>query len=195
MKLILATFNRDKVRELKALLAGRPVEVLGLYEVRGAQVPPEVGKTVTENALIKARAAYDLTGLSAIADDTALEVDALGGKPGIYAARLAGPGATGADNVTRLMHVLEGVVPERRAARFRTACVACLTDGREKVAEGVLEGAIAMAPRGSEGFGYDPIFEVKGTGRTLAEFSMEEKNQISHRAQALRSLVEQIGFV
>ena len=194
MKIVLATFNRDKVRELKSLLAGRHVEVLGLYEVRGAQVPPEVGKTVAENALIKARAAYDLTGLSSIADDTALEVDALGGKPGIYAARLAGPGATGADNVVRLLHVLEGVVPERRAARFRTACVACLTDGREKIAEGVLEGTITSAPRGAEGFGYDPIFEVKGTGRTLAEIPMEEKNRISHRAQAVRALIEQIGL-
>lgn len=194
MKLVLATFNRDKVRELKSLLAKHEIEVIGLYEVRGAQVPPEVGKTIAENALEKARAAHDLTGLASIADDTALEVDALGGKPGIYAARFAGPGSTGADNVVRLLKIMEGVVPERRGARFRTACVACLTDGRERVAEGVLEGKITDAPRGDNGFGYDPIFEVAGLGKTLAEIPMEHKNQISHRAQAVRGLVEEIGL-
>lgn len=195
MKLVLATFNRDKVRELRALLAHRrDLEILGLHEMRGAQVPPETGKTVAENALIKARAAYDLTGLSAIADDTALEVDALGGKPGIYAARFAGPGATGADNVARLIQIMEGVTPERRQARFRTACVACLTDGRERVAEGVLEGRITDTPRGGNGFGYDPVFEIPD-GRTLAELEMEEKNRLSHRARAMQELLRQIGLL
>lgn len=195
MKLVLATFNRDKVRELRGLLAHRKdLEILGLHEVRGAQVPPETGKTVAENALIKARAAYDLTGMSAIADDTALEVDALGGKPGIYAARFAGPGATGADNVARLIQIMEGVTLERRQARFRTACVACLTDGRERVAEGVLEGRITDTPRGRNGFGYDPVFEIRD-GRTLAELEMEEKNRLSHRARAMQELLRQIELL
>jgi XTP/dITP diphosphohydrolase len=192
VKIVLATFNRDKIRELRNLLAGRSVEVIGLYEVPGAKVPPESGKTVEENALIKARAAYDLTGLTAIADDTALEVDALGGKPGIYAARFAGPGASYADNVVRLLDVMKEVAPKRRTARFRTACVACLVDGREKSAEGVLEGVITEAPRGGEGFGYDPVFEVAGLGRTLAEMSGAEKNGLSHRAIAMRALIAQL---
>lgn len=195
LKLVLASFNRDKIRELRMLLAGRDIEIVGLHDVRGARVPPEVGKTLAENALIKARAAHDLTGLASIADDTGLEVDALGGRPGIYAARFAGPGATGADNVNRLIEILEGVVPERRGARFRTACAACLPDGRERVTEGVLEGRITDTPRGANGFGYDPVFEVAGLGKTLAELGPEEKNRLSHRAIALRDLLRQIELI
>ena len=191
-RLVLATFNRDKVRELRQLLAALPVEVVGLYEIPGANAAPEAGQTVKENALEKARAAYDLTGDSAIADDTALEVDALGGKPGIYAARFAGPGATYSDNVRRLLELMEGR-PER-TARFRTACVACMTDGREIDAEGVLEGRITAGPRGQEGFGYDPVFEVESTGRTLAEMTPAEKNEVSHRARALKALVAKMGL-
>jgi XTP/dITP diphosphohydrolase len=190
---VLATFNRDKVRELKQLLASYDVEIIGLHDVRGAKVPPERGHSVQENAYEKARAAYDLTGLNAIADDTALEVDALGGKPGIYAARLAGPGATYTDNRNRLLEVLTGVAPELRTARFRTACVACLTSGRECVTEGVLEGRIAEHPHGDGGFGYDPIFELLD-GRSLAELSAEEKNRISHRGIAMRELVKQLDL-
>jgi len=191
-RIVLATFNRDKVRELKQLLVGMPVEVIGLYEIPGANAAPEAGHTVRENALEKARAAYDLTGSTAIADDTALEVDALGGAPGIYAARFAGPGATYTDNVRRLIEVMGGKEP--RTARFRTCCVACLTSGREIDAEGVLEGRILGAPRGQEGFGYDPIFEVEGTGRTLAEMTPAEKNAISHRARAMKLLIEKMDL-
>ena len=191
-KLVLATFNRDKVRELRQLIGVLPVEVIGLYEIPGANAAPEAGHTIRENALEKARAAYDLPGLSAIADDTSLEVDALGGKPGIYAARFAGPGATYSDNVRRLLEVMDGREP--RTARFRTCCVACLIDGREIDAEGVLEGRILAGPRGQEGFGYDPIFEVEGTGRTLAEMTAAEKNEISHRARAMRGLIAKMGL-
>ena len=181
------------MRELKQLLASYDVEIVGLYEVRGASVPPERGHSAQENAFEKARAAYDLTGLNSIADDTALEVDTLGGKPGIYAARLAGPGATYTDNRNRLLEVLTGVAPEQRTARFRTACVACLTDGRECLGEGVLEGRIAEQPHGEGGFGYDPIFELLD-GRSLAELSPEEKNRISHRAIAMQALVKQLNL-
>lgn len=193
-KIVLATFNRDKVRELRQLLAHLPVEVMGLYEIPGANAAPEAGQTVKENALEKARAAHDLTGHTAIADDTALEVDALGGKPGIYAARFAGPGASYSDNVRRLLEVLKGRALEARKARFRTCCVACMTDGRELDAEGVLEGRITLEPRGREGFGYDPIFEVDGTGRTLAEMNAAEKNAISHRARAMKGLLVKMGL-
>ncbi len=191
-KLVLATFNRDKVRELRRMLDHLPVEVIGFFDVPGANVAPEAGHTVAENALEKARAAFDLTGITSIADDTALEVDALGGKPGIYAARFAGPGASYTDNVNRLLEVLGH--RDQRTARFRTACVACMTSGREVHAEGVLEGRITAAPRGDGGFGYDPIFEVGATGRTLAEMSAEEKNAISHRAIAMRALLEKMGL-
>ena len=191
-RIVLATFNRDKVRELRQLLAGMPVEVVGLYELPGANAAPEAGHTVRENALGKARAAYDLTGSTAIADDTALEVDVLGGKPGIYAARFAGPGATYSDNVRRLLEVMDGREP--RTARFRTCCVACMTDGREIDAEGVLEGSILGAPRGQEGFGYDPVFEVEGSGRTLAEMTGAVKNQVSHRARAMKLLLEKMDL-
>ena len=193
-RITLATFNRDKVRELRELLAGLPVDVVGFYEISGARVAPEAGRTVEENALEKARAAYDLTGEICIADDTALEVDALGGKPGIYAARFAGPGASYSDNVRRLLDVLEGHSLAHRTARFRTACVACMTDGRELKAEGVLEGRITLAARGSHGFGYDSIFEVAGQGRTLAEMESREKNAISHRAKAMRELIRRMDL-
>jgi XTP/dITP diphosphohydrolase len=193
-KIILATFNRDKVRELRQLLAELPVEVMGFYDVPGANVAPEDGHTVAENALSKARAAYDLTGFTSIADDTALEVDALGGKPGIYAARFAGPGASYSDNVRRLLEILADKDPANRTARFRTACVACMTDGREVHAEGVLEGRITASTRGDNGFGYDSIFEVGSAGRTLAELSAGEKNAISHRALAMKALIEKMGL-
>jgi len=193
-RITLATFNRDKVRELRELLARFPVEVVGFYEIPGARAAPEAGRTVRENALEKARAAFDLTGDTSIADDTALEVDALGGKPGIYAARFAGPGASYSDNVRRLLDVMEGHAPQHRQARFRTACVACMKDGRELIAEGVLEGRITQAPRGSNGFGYDAIFEVAGQGRTLAEMDGAEKNAISHRAKAMRELIRMMDL-
>ncbi len=188
-KIVLASFNRDKVRELRALLARYHVDVLGLYEVAGSSAPAESGKTVAENALIKARAAFQLTGLPTIADDTGLEVDALGGLPGIFAARFAGAGASYRDNLLLLLERLENVPLARRTARFRTACAAVLRKGRELTAEGVLEGRITLEPRGSEGFGYDPVFEVGTTGRTLAEMSAPEKNRISHRALAMKNLV------
>jgi len=195
MRVILATFNRDKVRELSALLAGRPVEVGGLFDLPGASAPAETGATALENALIKARYAHDLTGLTCIADDTALEVDALGGKPGIHAARLAGPGATYADNLRRLLEIMTGVEPARRTARFRSVCVACLADGGERHGEGVLEGRITESPRGAHGFGYDPVFEVHGLGRTLAELPGPEKNRLSHRARAVEALLAELRRV
>jgi XTP/dITP diphosphohydrolase len=190
---ILATFNRDKLRELAALLGLPGVALHALGDVPGAVSPEETGATLRENALLKARAALVFTGRPTIADDTGLEVDALGGRPGIHAARYAGPAATYADNRVKLLAELDGVEPARRAARFRCACVACLPDGRELVAEGVLEGRITAAPRGENGFGYDSLFEVADLGRTMAELSDAEKNALSHRALAVHALAGQLA--
>jgi XTP/dITP diphosphohydrolase len=187
---ILATFNRDKLRELSALLGLPGLSLRALCDVPGAAVPEETGATLRENALLKARAALALTGRPAIADDTGLEVDALDGRPGLHAGRYAGPGATYAENRAKLLAELDGVAPARRAARFRCACVACLPDGRELVAEGVLEGRITLAPRGANGFGYDSLFEIGDLGRTMAEMSDAEKNALSHRARAVHALAE-----
>jgi XTP/dITP diphosphohydrolase len=193
MDFILATFNRDKLRELSALLGLPGVSLAALCDVAGASAPAETGASLCENALLKARAALALTGRPAIADDTGLEVDALGGRPGLHAARYAGAGATYEDNRAKLLVELRGVEPARRSARFRCACVACLPDGRELVAEGVLEGRITLAPRGENGFGYDSLFEIGDPGRTLAEISEAEKHALSHRARALHALAVQLA--
>jgi XTP/dITP diphosphohydrolase len=180
--------NPDKLAELRELLDLPGVSLDSLRDVPGARAPEEHGATLLDNARTKALAAVRLTGLPAIADDTGLEVDALGGRPGAHAARFAGPGATYASNRARLLAELEGVPAERRAARFRTVCVARWPDGREAVGEGVLEGRIAEQPRGEGGFGYDPVFELPELGLTLAELSAAEKNRLSHRARAVRNL-------
>ena len=188
MKFVLATFNRDKVRELEALFDLPGLELVTLADRPGAAAPAETGATIEANARLKARAALAQTGLAAIADDTGLEVDALDGRPGVHSARYAGPNAGYADNVSKLLAELEGVPPARRGARFRTVCAVCWPDGVEMTAEGVLEGRIALAPRGEGGFGYDPVFEVEGGPRTLAELDAAEKNARSHRGRAVRLL-------
>lgn len=192
LDLVVATLNPGKAGELAALLAGPGLRLFPLHEFPGATPPDETGSSLLENARIKARAAVGLTGLPAIADDTGLEVDALEGAPGHRAARYAGPGANDAQNVSLLLERMNGVPRERRAARFRTVCVACFPDGTERVGEGVLEGAIAEAPRGTGGFGYDPIFVVAGLGRTLAELDEAEKNALSHRGRAVQALARHL---
>jgi XTP/dITP diphosphohydrolase len=191
VKFVLATLNHDKARELSALLALPGVTIVPLADWPGAVPPEESGATLEENSAIKAAAALALTGLPAIADDTGLEVDALGGAPGVHAARYAGPDATYADNVAKLLTALTGVPAERRTARFRTVCVALHPDGRRWQAEGALEGRILEAPRGAQGFGYDPVFELPA-GRTLAELDAADKNAISHRALAVRALAARL---
>lgn len=193
MKIVLATFNQDKLREMRELLRLPGLTLTALCDVPGATAPAEGGDSLEQNARLKARAALDLAGMPAIADDTGLEVDALGGRPGIHAARYAGPGATYADNVAKLLAELANVSVEQRAARFRTVCVALFPDGTEVVAEGVLVGRIALEPRGENGFGYDPVFEVLPLGRTLAEMGDREKNALSHRGRAARALARQLA--
>ena len=187
-RFVIATFNRDKAAELQAMLALPGVTLVPLTDWPAATAPEETGATLLENARIKARAAAALTGLPAIADDTGLVVEALGGAPGVHAARYSGPDATYASNVAKLLRELADVPAEKRTARFRTVCVVAWPDGQELSADGSLAGAIAEAPRGTNGFGYDPVFVPKGETRTYAELTDAEKNAISHRARAARAL-------
>lgn len=190
MKVVLATGNKGKLKELKSLLAGKDLEVVAQTELRVPEAE-ETGASFRENALLKARNAARHTGLPAIADDSGLEVDALGGAPGIYSARYAGPKATDADNLRKLLKELDGVPAEQRRARFRCviAYLRRADDPAPLVCEGVWEGSILEAPRGANGFGYDPVFLVPGRGLSSAELPPEEKNRLSHRGQALAKLV------
>jgi XTP/dITP diphosphohydrolase len=183
--LVVATRNTGKLREIQALLAGLPVEVLPLPP--DASEVAETAATFAGNAEIKARAAFEQSKIDAwvLADDSGLEVDALTGAPGVHSARYAGPNATDADNVTKLLAALRGVPDEARTARFRCVLALLAPDGRLWSVDGTCEGRIAHAPRGEHGFGYDPVFLLPELGRTMAELPPEQKNRISHRARAL----------
>jgi len=185
---VVASKNADKIAEVQAVLTGLdpPVEVIPDHVWEDID---ETEDTLVGNALLKARAVVAATGHAAVADDTGLEVDALGGAPGIHTARYAGDEATYEDNVNKMLHELEDA--EDRVARFRTAVALVTPQGEELVVEGVLEGVITTERRGDGGFGYDPIFEVDG--RTLAEIPAEEKNKISHRALALLALADALA--
>jgi len=184
-RLVLATLNPAKAQELLSLLGEVPFEVALLTAFPGAQLPAEGGSSYAVNALAKARAAARRCGALALADDSGLEVDALGGRPGVSSARYSGPGSSDSDRCAALLEELRGVPPEQRTARFR--CVIALADpaGVERVVEGVVEGLIASAPRGNGGFGYDPIFLYPPLGQTFAEISREAKIRVSHRARAM----------
>lgn len=185
-KIVLATANPGKLRELQAVLAGLDFEIVP-QSAFGVPEVEETGLTFIENALLKARNAALYTGLPALADDSGLAVDALGGVPGIYSARYAGAGAGDRANIGKLLAELEGVPAERRTARF--VCVLALlhhpADPTPLICQGSWEGTILTEPRGEGGFGYDPIFFVPGEQRTAAELEPAVKNQISHRGQAL----------
>jgi len=189
--LVVATHNRGKLEELRLLLAGLPVDVHALGDViAGAPAVVEDGDTFAQNAMKKARAAGHATGMLALADDSGLEVDALGGRPGVRSARFAGENATDADNCAALLEELarSGKPPPYRA-RFR--CVLALVDGHSpdaRTVEGVCRGTITLTPRGAGGFGYDPLFVPEGMAVTMAGLSRTEKNRISHRAHALDAL-------
>jgi XTP/dITP diphosphohydrolase len=182
--LVLATRNRHKGNELASLLADLPVRIRTMDEFPDVPDVVEDGDTCEANAIKKARAVSDATGLMAVADDTGLEVDALDGRPGVYAARYAGPQATYEDNCRKLLGEMAGVPLDRRTARFVTVAAVALPSQTVEVMTGRLEGLISERPTGARGFGYDPVFYVPELGRTLAELSSEEKNCISHRAKA-----------
>ena len=189
-RIVLATGNAGKVRELAALTAGLDIEIVAQREFGVAGVE-EVGTTFVENALLKARHATASTGLPAIADDSGLAVDALGGAPGVYSARYAGPAGEARANYRKLLEKLRGIPPAERAARFH--CLLVLLrypqDPVPLICTGIWEGHISGSPRGDGGFGYDPVFVPRGSTLTAAEMPLEEKNRCSHRARALMQLL------
>jgi XTP/dITP diphosphohydrolase len=197
MRVVVATRNRGKLRELVPLFAelGLGFDLVTIDDVAPHAELREDGVTFEDNALAKARQAATATGLPALADDSGLEVDALAGAPGVFSARYAGVGATDAANNAKLLAALRDVPAARRAARYR--CVAAFVDpagGRELWRAGACEGRILTAPRGEGGFGYDPLFslETGGRERTMAEIDVDEKNSLSHRAAAFRALAAAI---
>lgn len=196
-ELVLATRNRHKVEELVALLGGLGIRIRSLDEFPDAPDVVEDGVTCEANAVKKARAIAEFTGLPAVADDTGLEVDALGGRPGVYAARYAGEGATYEDNCRKLLQELAGVPRERRTARFLTVAAIALPSDGVRVAQGLLDGVIAEEASGTLGFGYDPVFFVPELGKTLAQLPADHKNRISHRAKAFmqaKDLLQEMEF-
>ena len=196
-ELVLATRNRHKREELAAILGGLDITIHTLDEFPDAPEVVEDGATCEANAAKKAHAIAAFTGLPAVADDTGLEVDALGGRPGVYAARYAGEDATYEDNCRKLLLELTGVPRERRTARFLTVAAIALPSDGIRVAQGILEGEIAAEARGTLGFGYDPVFLIPELGKTLAELSADQKNAISHRAKAFtqaKALLREMEF-
>ena len=189
MTIVLATRNPGKISEIEALLTG--VRIATAASFPGCPEPKESGRTFEENALIKARAVAGFTGKTALADDSGLEVDALGGAPGVHSARYAGATASDGDNMGRLLDALSGVAD--RTARFRCVIAVVAPDGRTWTSDGVCEGRILREPRGESGFGYDPLFVPAGYDSTFAELDARMKNRISHRAMALRRIAETLG--
>jgi XTP/dITP diphosphohydrolase len=192
-ELVLATRNHNKVIELVALLGDLGIKIRTLDEFPDAPDVVEDGDTCEANAVKKARAIAESTGLPAVADDTGLEVDALGGRPGVYAARYAGEDATYEDNCQKLLRELTGVPREQRTARFLTVAAIALPSDGIRVAQGTLEGVIAEEASGTLGFGYDPVFLIPELGKTLAQLSADQKNTISHRAKAFAKMREMLS--
>ena len=194
MKIVIATRNRHKAVELQTLLHGAGYNAVRLDEIDPDGKIPEVeetGITFKENALLKAHAIAKATGLPSVADDTGLEVDALGGAPGIFSARYAGENCTYEDNVKKLLRELSDVADDQRTARFKTIAVYVHKE-TELSAEGVVEGVITEKAEGFGGFGYDPVFSVWDMKKTYAQLADEEKNRVSHRGKAIRSLIEKL---
>jgi XTP/dITP diphosphohydrolase len=193
--LALASRNEGKLREIRTILSAAEVgvRVASADEFPGWESPAEDAPDYAGNALIKARSLASFAGLPAIADDSGIEVDALGGEPGPRSARFAGENATDEENLAKLISLIHDVEPEARTARYR--CVAALVSpgGEEELAEGTVEGILHTVPRGTGGFGYDPIFLPLSSAHTMAELSPEEKDAISHRGKAFRGLVDAIA--
>jgi XTP/dITP diphosphohydrolase len=188
VKIILATQNQGKLRELQELLEAG-IEVLSLLDIPDWEDVEENGATFADNAALKARAAAQRTGLIALADDSGLEVDALDGAPGVYSARYAGETKDDERNIDKLLHLLEAIPEDKRTARFRCALVVATPSGVEYLTEGALEGQILTQRRGSDGFGYDSVFYLPEFSKTMAELTLTEKNTLSHRAQAFRKVI------
>ncbi len=183
-KLLLATGNQGKIAEYRHLLAGIPYDIVSMAEAGIDLEVAETGSTFEENARLKAAALAAASGLLTLADDSGLEVDALGGEPGVRSARYAGEGATDSERNAYLLEKLKGVPPEKRQARFRCVIAIAAPEGKVQYCSGECPGVIAAAPRGRHGFGYDPVFYLPELGKTMAELAPEQKNQLSHRARA-----------
>ena len=192
--MVLATGNPGKLRQFSELLVRSGLTLVRQSDF-GIEPPPETGSTFVENSLIKARNAARLSGLPAIADDSGIEVDALGGRPGLYSARYAGEGASDDQNLRKMLLEMENVPSLERTARYRSIIVylSSADDPSPLIGEGVWEGVIATSPRGTGGFGYDPIFIPRGAVHTAAEMPVNERNEQSHRGQASRSFLAQLG--
>jgi XTP/dITP diphosphohydrolase len=182
---LLATTSLHKAREIAAILSDLPMELKTLRDVPHVQMPPEDFPTMRENAIAKAIAAAQQSGLPALADDSGLEVDALDGAPGVYSARFLGDHASDDDRNAEILRRLENIPHEQRTARYRCAAAVALPDGTVEVVEATCEGIIAPHPVGAHGFGYDPIFFVPAFGQTMAQLSPDTKNRISHRGRAM----------
>ncbi len=190
MQLLIATHNSGKLREYKELLAGLPFELVTLDEVGIHDDAAETGATFLENARLKAEAYAQQSGLLTLADDSGLEVDALGGEPGVHSKRYAGENKTDAERNQFLLAQLRDIPREKRSARFRCTIVIAAPNGPFWVSDGTCEGNIAFEPRGTNGFGYDPIFILKEGGMRMAELPTAEKNRVSHRARAAQGVHE-----
>jgi XTP/dITP diphosphohydrolase len=190
MKIVVATTNKNKLRELKELLKGLDVQILSLMDFPDCPPVVEDGESFAENALKKAQTICAHTGLLTIADDSGLEVDCLEGRPGIFSARYAGEGADDRKNHEKLLQEMKGIAPANRDALFRCVLAIAAPSGQKRIVEGEYRGVIITEPRGENGFGYDPVFLDTTSGLTFAEMTPEHKNQISHRARALHELVK-----
>jgi XTP/dITP diphosphohydrolase len=190
-RLAIASRNPGKIREILAICAGWPVEWLTADD-RWPEID-ETGSTYLENAMLKACGVAQVLGVPAVADDSGIEVDALGGAPGARSARYAGEKASDEQNLRTLIRAISGVPSSGRTARYRCVAAVAWPDGREVSAEGTCEGLLETRPRGSGGFGYDPIFVPAGWDRTMAELEPGEKDRISHRGKAFRALAERLG--
>ena len=192
MKVVIATHNKDKLKELKRGLSDLNVELLDLSHFPYIGDIEETGNSLKENAYIKAKHVYDITGLPSIADDTGLEVDALNGAPGVYSARYAGENCSYLDNVNKMLSKMKNISENKRGANFST--VMAYVDGKmELLAEGIVKGVITNKIKGIGGFGYDSIFYVHNKGKTFSEMTIEEKNSVSHRSKAIDDLKSKLA--
>ena len=185
-QLVFATNNQNKLREVSSIL-DQDIQILSLDDINFKEEIPETSATIEENALQKANYVFKQCGYNCFADDTGLEVEALGGRPGVYSARYAGEEKDSLSNMSKLLQELEGKA--NRQARFKTV-VALILEGKEHVFEGIIEGTITEKPLGKKGFGYDPVFIPQGYNTTFAQMSSEEKNKVSHRALAIHKMRE-----